>query len=147
MCEKSPIPTPVLVVVVDNHGAVVGWPLVIPGEPPLLALPLHKTRRTLALIREKKAFSINFVKDAERAFEIFGKPGEDKLSKWGAASKCKTLPCNALGDASRVVECLYEGEVEVGEHVLVLCQVKAAYGCGDYAVWDPCTINRQQQAE
>jgi len=32
VCEKSPLPTPVLVVVVGGHGAVVGWPLVIPGE-------------------------------------------------------------------------------------------------------------------
>ncbi|MEM1597716.1 MAG: flavin reductase [Pyrobaculum sp.] len=138
MCERSPLPTPVLVVVVKDHGAVVGWPVVIPGEPPLVGVPLHKSRKTLELIRAEKVFSLNLVKDAERAYEIFGKPGADKLSRWGAAARCKTLNCVALGDASRVVECLYEREVEVGEHVVVFCKAVDYYGCGEYAMWDPC---------
>lgn len=138
MCERSPLPTPVLVVVVADHGAVVGWPLVVPGEPPLIGLPLHKSRRTLELIRSEKAFSINLVADAERAYEVFGRPGERKLERWGNAAKCRALPCRALGDAARVVECLYEREVELGDHVVVLCRAVASYGCGRYAVWDPC---------
>lgn len=139
MCERSPLPTPVLVIVASHHGAVVGWPLVIPGEQPLVGLPLHKARKTLQVIRETRAFSINLVQDAGRAYEIFGKPGERKLERWGNVAECKVLPCRRLGDASRVVECIYDYEVEVGDHVIVLCRAVASYGCGEYAVWDPCS--------
>lgn len=147
MCEKSPLPTPVLVVVVGGHGAVVGWPLVIPGDSPLVAVPLHRSRRTLELVRQVRAFSINLVNNAERAYEIFGKPGERKLERWGHVSRCRSAPCVALGDAARVVECVYKGEVEVGDHVVVLCHAVASYGCGEYAVWDPCNASRRQPAE
>ncbi|ACB40263.1 flavin reductase family protein [Pyrobaculum neutrophilum] len=137
-CENSPLPTPVLVVVVADHGAVVGWPLVIPGEPPTVAIPLHKNRKTLELIRRHRVFSVNLVKDADRAYEVFGKPGERKLERWGSVAPCRALPCLTLGDASRAVECLYQGEHDVGDHVIVFCSAVASYGCGDYAVWDPC---------
>ena len=139
MCERSPLPTPVLVVIVGDHGAVVGWPLVIPGEPPLVGIPLHKSRKTLTLIRQEKSFSINLVKDVERAYEIFGRPGEKKLERWGQISRCKAAPCMVLGGASRVVECVYGGELEIGDHVVVLCRAVASYGCGEYAIWDPCS--------
>jgi len=129
----------VLVVVVGSHGAVVGWPVVIPGEPPLIGIPLHKNRKTLAFIRQERAFSINLVKDIERAVEIFGKPGDLKLERWGRAARCRLAPCFALEDATRVVECVYQGELEVGEHVIVLCRALTSYGCGEYAVWDPCS--------
>ncbi|AAL63971.1 flavin reductase family protein [Pyrobaculum aerophilum] len=138
MCERSPIPTPVFVIVVADHGAVVGWPVVIPGDQTIVGLPLHKSRRTLQLIRREKAFSINMVADADRAYEIFGKPGDKKLERWGAVADCKILPCKRLGDAARVVECLYEREVEVSDHVIVFCKAVISYGCGNYAVWDPC---------
>lgn len=138
MCEKSPLPTPVLVVVVKEHGAVVGWPLVIPGGPPIVAFPMHKSRKTLELIREAKAFSLNLVRDAERAYSVFGRSGPDKLRRWGSAERCKILPCERLGDASRVIECLYNGEIDMGDHVVVKCIAVLWYGCGEYAVWDPC---------
>ncbi|ABL88124.1 conserved hypothetical protein [Pyrobaculum islandicum DSM 4184] len=138
MCEKAPLPTPILIIVVENHGAVVGWPLVIPGETTLIALPFYKDRKTLALIRQKKAFSINLVNDAQRAVEIFGKPGEKKLEKWGNVVNCKVAPCYALGDASRVIECIYRGEFGIKDHVVVLCSAVASYGCGKFTMWDPC---------
>ncbi|AFA39533.1 Conserved protein/domain typically associated with flavoprotein oxygenase, DIM6/NTAB family [Pyrobaculum oguniense TE7] len=141
-CERSPLPTPVLVVVVADHGAVVGWPVVIPGDRPLVGIPLHKNRKTLELIRRAKAFSINLVADAARAYEVFGRPGEKKLERWGDVAECKALPCRALGNATRVVECLYDREVEVGDHVVVFCKAVVSYGCGPYAVWDPCNANR-----
>jgi len=139
VCERSPLPTPVLVIVASSHGAVVGWPLVIPGDQPLVGLPMHKARKTLQVVREARVFSINLVQDAERAYEIFGKPGEKKLERWGNVAECKVLPCRRLGDASRVVECIYSHEVEVGDHVVVFCRAVASYGCGEYAVWDPCS--------
>lgn len=143
-CEKSPLPTPVLVIVVDSHGAVAGWPLVVPGDPPIVGIPLHKTRKTLELIRQSRQFSINLVKDVERAYEIFGKPGENKLERWGNSARCKVLDCYRLGDAERVIECIYDGEIQIGEHSVVLCKVAIGYGCGDYGMWDPCVTPRRQ---
>ncbi len=137
-CEKSPLPTPIVVLVVGNHGAVVGWPAVVPGDVPLVGVPLHKSRKTLDLIREAKTYTLNLVTNGERAMEIFGQPGEDKLAKWGNVTNCRLLPCKALGDASRVVECIYDREVELGDHLLVFCRAVASYGCGDFAMWDPC---------
>ena len=142
-CEKSPLPTPVLVIVVERHGAVVGWPLVLPGEPPIVGLPFHKSRKTLELIRHSRFFSINLVRDVERAYEIFGRPGENKLERWGSFEKCKLLECYRLGDAERVVECIYDGEISIGEHSVVLCKVAISYGCGDFGVWDPCVHQRR----
>lgn len=120
-----------------SHGAVVGWPIVIPGEIPRVGIPLHKSRKTLTYIRREKIFTLNLVRDW-RALEVFGKPGVDKLARWGNVAPCRLLKCNALGDASRVAECIYRGEVEVGEHVIVFCDVVLSYGCGEYIMWDPC---------
>ncbi|MFB6490539.1 MAG: flavin reductase family protein [Thermoproteus sp. AZ2] len=141
-CELSPLPTPLVVVVAGDGGAVIGWPLVIPGSPPLIALPFAPGRRTLEAVRRARYFSLNLVKDYEKAVEIFGSEGRDKLKRWGGAVPCERLACLRLPDASRWVECEYAQELEVEGHVLVLCKAVYWSGCGEYAIWDPCRKRR-----
>ncbi|MBP1449555.1 MAG: flavin reductase [Thermoproteus sp.] len=146
MCEASPLPTPIVVAVAGDGGAVVGWPLVIPGEPPLVAVPLRAGRRTLEAVRRAKHYSLNLVRDASRAVEIFGSESPDKLRRWGGAVACERAPCLRLPDASRWIECEYAFEYAVGEHFLVFCRAVHWGGCGEYAVWDPCSARGKKNA-
>ncbi len=103
---------------------IVGWPLVVPSRQPLVVLPIRHDRSTLRRIRSEEVFSINVVPRslASRALETFGVKAGDKLTRWGNVSPCINARCRYLGDSAAHIECVYDGEWQVGDYALVKCR-------------------------
>ena len=109
-----------------------GWVMSTSGQPPMLAISIALTRHSLDAIREAKAFvvalpSIGMAKEVD----FFGtKSGRDmdKLVALGTPTQPATeIDCVLLSDAVANYECVLEGELLTGDHVIFVGRVVAAH--------------------
>jgi len=116
-----------------------GWVMCTSHQPPMLAISVGLTRYSLEAIRRAKEFVVAFPSSemAEDALYFGTKSGRDgdKL----AARKTPTQPARTidsvlLADAVANFECVLEGEMRTGDHVIFAGRVTAAYVNEDPAV-------------
>ncbi|MEO3975600.1 flavin reductase family protein [Streptomyces sp. CAU 1734] len=119
-------------------------------NPPTLLVCLRSGSNTLAAVRESGAFAVNLLgREARSTAELFASGAADRFSRvhW-------TLDREAAGphldlDAHAVADCTLSRAVEVGDHMVVLGEVRRVswdenprpllYGLRRYADWAAAT--------
>jgi len=112
------------------------WCMPVSEEPPMVALAIGKGSYTLQLIQETREFTINIpTKDLLRAVWVAGTRSGRRTDKWKTA---KLTPGNAREVQAPIIrECVAHLECrlvemhEVGECVLLIAEVVAAYADND----------------
>ena len=112
----------------EGHAATVNWVTQTSFDPPLVAVSVEKSSRSITLVREHQAFAINIYGSDQR--EIAGRLGRrfanrsDKFGNvpWDTAVTGAPLLADSLG----YVECVVKGELDSGDSVLFLGEVVGA---------------------
>jgi flavin reductase (DIM6/NTAB) family NADH-FMN oxidoreductase RutF len=126
----------VMAVVKDQQGKynpiTLGWTTLVSHDPPMMAIGVGKTRYSLEAIREAKEFVISLPSSTMASDAAFHgtKSGRD-MDKL-AVSKTKTQPataidCVLLADAVANFECELTGELETGDHVILIGKVVVSH--------------------
>lgn len=97
----------------------------VSAEPPILAICLDRGSRTLPIIEQVGRFAVNFLRgDRAVLAERFASPGVERFAGVAWRSGRTGAPI-LVEDALAWAECLVEGTVVVGDHVVVLGLVVA----------------------
>ena len=114
----------------DNvgHGATVNWVTQTSFDPPMLAVSVEKSSRSIDLVRRHGVFAINIYRSDQR--ELAGQLGKrfanrpDKFRgiSWGTGTTGVPLLIDALGH----VECSVRDEVDSGDSVVFIAEVVGA---------------------
>jgi flavin reductase (DIM6/NTAB) family NADH-FMN oxidoreductase RutF len=109
-----------------------GWTMITSHQPPMMAISVGATRYSLGVIRKAGEFVIAFpsAQMAEDAL-FFGTNSGRDLDKL-AARGTPTQPADEvdgllLADAVANFECRLEGELETGDHVILVGRIVAAH--------------------
>ena len=116
-----------------------GWTMITSGDPPMMAISVAHQRHSLGAIRQAKAYVISFPSAAmaEEALFFGTKSGRDidKLAALKTATQpAKEIDCVLLADAVANFECVLEGEMTTGDHVILAGRVVAAHMNDDISV-------------
>jgi flavin reductase (DIM6/NTAB) family NADH-FMN oxidoreductase RutF len=122
------LPLPVAVVAAASNGArscSTGTLTYVSYAPPLVATPLATTSRTLALLRERGAFSISVLADdqAELAVRAARPSDGDKFAEQSIPVLDDEV-APAVAGAALVLWCVLESTGEAGSHVLCVGRVE-----------------------
>ena len=105
--------------------ATINWVTQASFEPPLIAIGVKADSHGHALIKETKAFALNFLgKDQQAAAFTFFKPAEkkgDTIS--GEPVRAGSTGAPILTNAPAYVECTLESTVEMGDHSIFVGKV------------------------
>lgn len=97
----------------------------ISAEPPILAICLDARSRTLPVIERAGRFAVNFLRgDRADLAERFASPGVDRFAGVAWRSGATDAPI-LVEDALAWAECLIEGTLVVGDHVVIFGLVVA----------------------
>jgi flavin reductase (DIM6/NTAB) family NADH-FMN oxidoreductase RutF len=106
----------------ETNALLVSWLTQCSFDPPLIMMALRRGSRSLELIREGKAFSVNIVDHQRKELaRWFVKPADrvgDKLDVDSKPGKATGAP--VLSDALAVLECRVQSITEPGDHALVI---------------------------
>ena len=107
-------------------------PMIVSGQPPMMAVAIGKTRYSLATFRHAQEFVIVMPSEhQEQETMLFGtKSGRDmdKLAVCGTKTEPATeIDCLLLSDAVLNLECVLESELETGDHAIFAGRVIAAH--------------------
>src|SRR5881296_2280368 len=113
----------------EEHGMTANWVTQASFDPPMVAVAVENTSKTIGMIRDAHHFALNLFQQGQR--ELAGKLG--RLSP-GAPQKLKgikTKPAPVSGapvltDALGWVDCRVVATLPSGDHTLVLGEVIAA---------------------
>jgi len=134
------------------HGATLNAFSSVSADPPLLLVCLAHSSRTLAVLRERRRFAVNFL--ASGGGEVsaaFASKREDKFE--GVAWRATELGNPLLhADTVAFAECELHSETTAGDHAVVLGRVVAGQGPSqgarplvyfrrDYHDWPPIPRN------
>ena len=111
-----------------GNGATVNWVTQTSFDPPLIAVSVEKSSRSIVLIRRHQGFALNIYRSDQR--ELAGQLGKrsanrpDKFAgvSWDAGTTGAPLLTDALG----YVECSVRSEIDSGDSVIFLVEVVAA---------------------
>ncbi len=95
----------------------------VSAEPPILAVCLDRRSRTLPVIERTRRFAVNFLRGDRGALAArFAAPGIDRFAgvRWRPGTTGVPI---LVDDAIAHAECLVEGSIAVGDHVVVLGRV------------------------
>ena len=100
-----------------------GWTMIVSHDPPMMAVAIGKGRYSLEAIRSAGQFVIAFPSEHQQAETmLYGtKSGRDmdKLAEAGAKTAPATqIDCVLLSDAVANFECVLDGELEAGDHLI-----------------------------
>ncbi len=109
-----------------------GWTMITSHDPPMMAVSVGRTRHSLAAIREAGEFVIAFpsseMGDEALYFGTHSGADEDKLSRHPTPTEpADEVDGVLLGDAVANFECVLEGEMETGDHVIFAGRVVASH--------------------
>lgn len=130
-------PKPVyLIVSSDKNGKpnvlTAGWAMHVSKKPQLLAVAITKKRYSYKLLRESKEFvfaipNASMEKEALFCGTVSGKK-VDKIKELGMKTKsAKHIKLPLLSDCVVNMECKVTKEIELGDHVVFVGKVLAAY--------------------
>jgi flavin reductase (DIM6/NTAB) family NADH-FMN oxidoreductase RutF len=113
----------------DEHGMTANWLTQASSEPPMVALAVENTSRTIGLIRDARHFVINVFQEGQR--ELAGKLGRSSATAPQKLKGIKTKPAPTWGgpilaDALGWLECRLVATLPAGDHTLVLGEVVEA---------------------
>lgn len=94
-------------------------------DPPLVLASLRKSSRTVALIRERRAFAVHVLTAEQAALaRRFATDGTDKFAGLAVTWSPSGVPI--LRDCPHWIECLVEAEHPGGDHIIVVGRVVGA---------------------
>jgi len=113
----------------EDHGMTANWVTQASFEPPMIAVAVENTSKTIGLIRDSHHFAVNLLQKDQR--DLAGKLGRSSGQAPQKLKGLKTKPAPVsetpvLADAIGWVECRLMTTVPSGDHTLVLGEVIAA---------------------
>lgn len=113
----------------EDHGMTANWLTQCSFEPPMVAVAVENTSRTIGMIRDSHHFAINLLRKDQR--DLAGKLGRssDQAPQKLKGIKTKPAPVSGLpvlADCLGWVECRVVATLPAGDHTLVLGEVVAA---------------------
>lgn len=113
----------------EEHGITVNWITQASFEPPMLAVAVENTSKTIGLIRDAHHFAVSLLTTGQR--ELAGKLGRatDQAHQKLKGVKTKRAPIAqtpVLSEAIGWVECRAVASLPAGDHTLVLGEILAA---------------------
>lgn len=113
----------------DEHGMTANWLTQAAFEPPMVAVAIENTSKTIGMIRDSHHFAINVLLKGQR--DLAGKLGRtsDQAPHKLKGIKTKPAPVSGapvLADCLGWVECRVVATLPAGDHTLVLGEVVAA---------------------
>ncbi len=125
-------------------------------SPPTLLICLRLGSLTLDAIRSREAFAVNFLNSRGRsAAELFAAAVPDRFARVRWQRTCSDLPW-LIDDAFAIAECQLASSTEVGDHAVVLGQVRSImqtpdspllYGLRHFSSWSALATQRDGVGE
>ncbi len=109
-----------------DHGLTASWVTQVSKDPPMIAVALHKSARSVGVVESAGAFVVNILSLdsaplAEKFFtpiDRFGTPPQPAVSRG-------TLQTPILGEAIGWLECQVRNRIETGDHIVFIGEVLA----------------------
>lgn len=113
----------------DDHAMTANWLTQASFEPPMVAVAVQNTSRTIGLIRDARHFVVNVFMEGQR--ELADKLGRSSTDAPQKLKGIKTKPAPRWGgpilaDALGWLECRLVAALPAGDHTLVLGEVVEA---------------------
>ncbi|HEY6223930.1 MAG TPA: flavin reductase family protein [Gemmatimonadales bacterium] len=113
----------------EEHGMTANWITQASFEPPMLAVAIENTSRTIGLIRDAHHFAVSLLTTTQR--ELAGKLGRSSEQAPQKLKGVKTKPAPVaqtpvLTEAVGWVECRAVASLPAGDHTLVLGEILEA---------------------
>jgi len=112
-----------------EHAMTATWVTQASSSPPMLAVAVENTSRTIGLIRDARRFAVNLLQEGQRDLAAkLGRPSSGAPHKLKGL-KTKPAPSSGaplLGDALGWLECRLVATLPAGDHTLVLGEVLEA---------------------
>ncbi|HYT04610.1 MAG TPA: flavin reductase family protein [Gemmatimonadales bacterium] len=113
----------------EEHGMTANWVTQTSSDPPMLAVAVENTSKTIGMIRDAHHFTVNLFQQGQR--ELAGKLARASGSAPHKLKGIKTKPAPVSGaptlaDALGWLECRVITTLPSGDHTLVLGEVIAA---------------------
>ena len=113
----------------EEHGMTANWLTQAAFEPPMVAVAVENTSKTIGMIRDSHHFAINVLQQGQR--DLAGKLGRtsDQAPQKLKGIRTKPAPVSGtpvLADGLGWVECRVVATLPAGDHTLVLGEVVAA---------------------
>jgi flavin reductase (DIM6/NTAB) family NADH-FMN oxidoreductase RutF len=113
----------------EDHGMTANWVTQASFEPPMIAVAVENTSKTIGMIRDAHHFAVNLLQKDQR--DLAGKLGRSSEQAPQKLKGLKTKPAPVSGtpvltDAVGWVECRLMTTVPAGDHTLVLGEVLEA---------------------
>ena len=113
----------------EDHGMTANWVTQASFEPPMVAVAVENTSKTIGMIRDSHHFAVNLLQKDQR--DLAGKLGRSSEQAPQKLKGLKTKPAPVSGtpvlaDALGWLECRLMITVPAGDHTLVLGEVVEA---------------------
>ena len=113
----------------EEHGMTANWITQASSEPPMLAVAIENTSKTIGLIRDAHHFGVSLLTTEQR--ELAAKLGRSSEQAPQKLKGVKTKPAPVartpvLPDAIGWVECRVVASLPAGDHTLVLGEILEA---------------------
>lgn len=113
----------------EEHGMTANWLTQAAFEPPMVAVAIENTSKTITMIRDAHHFAINLLLGGQR--DLAGKLGRTSEQAPHKLKGIKTKPAPVaqtpvLTDCLGWIECRVVATLPAGDHTLVLGEVVAA---------------------
>jgi flavin reductase (DIM6/NTAB) family NADH-FMN oxidoreductase RutF len=113
----------------EDHGMTANWVTQASFEPPMIAVAVENTSKTIGMIRDAHHFAVSLLQKDQR--DLAGKLGRssEQVPQKLKGLKTKPAPVSStpvLADALGWVECRLITTVPAGDHTLVLGEVVEA---------------------
>jgi flavin reductase (DIM6/NTAB) family NADH-FMN oxidoreductase RutF len=113
----------------DDHGMTANWITQAAFDPPMIAVALENTSKTLGMVRDSHHFAVNVLRADQR--DLAGKLGRssDQAPQKLKGIKTKPAPVSGvpvLAESLGWVECRVVASLPSGDHTLVLGEVVGA---------------------
>lgn len=110
----------------EEHGMTANWVTQASFEPPMLAVAVENTAKTIGMIRDSHHFAVNVLRKSQR--DLAGKLGRTSEQAPQKLKGVKTKPGPAadtpvLAESLGWVECRLVTTLPAGDHTLVLGEV------------------------
>ena len=110
----------------DEHGMTANWVMQTAFEPPMVAVAVENTSKTIGMIRDAHHFGVNVLHSGQR--ELAGKLGRSSEQAPQKLKGVKTKPAGVaatpvLADALGWVVCRLVATLPAGDHTIVLGEV------------------------
>ncbi|MGH7701317.1 MAG: flavin reductase family protein [Gemmatimonadales bacterium] len=110
----------------EEHGMTANWVTQAAFEPPMIAVAVENTSKTIGMIRDSHHFAVNVLHQGQR--DLAGKLGRSSAQAPQKLKGIKTKPAPGadtpvLADALGWVECRLVTTLPAGDHTLVLGEV------------------------